>query len=78
MFIKHHKMKNKESNAAEDLPDYAALKKFASALWQLDNAFHGAAVMIGAGFSRGAATTGDTAKKLSLWGDFSRLLAGEC
>jgi len=77
MFIKHHKMKNKESNAAEDLPDYAALKKFASALWQLDNAFHGAAVMIGAGFSRGAATTGDTAKKLSLWGDFSRLLAGE-
>ncbi|MDR8399531.1 SIR2 family protein [Paraburkholderia sp. USG1] len=75
--IKHPKMNNEENNSIEDLPDYAALKKFASALWQLDNAFHGAAVMVGAGFSRGAATTGDADKKLSLWGDFSRLLAGE-
>lgn len=59
------------------LPDYAALKKLASALWQQDNSYHGAAVMVGAGFSRSAASTGDATKKLPLWNDFSRTLAAE-
>lgn len=59
------------------LPDYSALKKLASSLWQRDNTYHGAAVMVGAGFSRSAATTGDARKKLPLWNDFSQALATE-
>ncbi|RMX05960.1 SIR2 family protein [Corticibacter populi] len=59
------------------LPDYAALKKLASALWQQDNSYHGAAVMVGAGFSRSAASTGDASKKLPLWNHFSSKLADE-
>jgi len=59
------------------LPDYAALKKLASALWQQDSSFHGAAVMVGAGFSRSAASTGDTTKKLPIWSDFSKVLTTE-
>ncbi len=59
------------------LPDYTALKKLASALWQQENSYHGAAVMVGAGFSRCAASTGDITKKLPLWNNFSRTLADE-
>ncbi|HAA45562.1 MAG: hypothetical protein XD36_1557 [Halomonas sp. 54_146] len=59
------------------LPDYAALKKLASALWQQDNSYHGAAIMVGAGFSRSAASTGDASKKLPLWNHFSKKLADE-
>ncbi len=59
------------------LPDYAALKKLASALWQQNNTYHGAAIMIGAGFSRGAASTGDITSKLPLWNDFAKTLAKE-
>lgn len=59
------------------LPDYPALKKLASSLWQRDNTYHGAAVMVGAGFSRSAATNGDTRKKLPLWNDFSQTLNTE-
>jgi len=59
------------------LSDYAALKKLASALWQQDNSYHGAAIMVGAGFSRSAASTGDASKKLPLWNHFSKKLADE-
>ncbi|MCE8011689.1 SIR2 family NAD-dependent protein deacylase [Billgrantia desiderata] len=59
------------------LPDYAALKKLASALWQQDSSYHGAAIMVGAGFSRSAASTGDASRKLPLWNDFSEILAYE-
>ncbi|MDM2929388.1 SIR2 family protein [Citrobacter sp. Cm046] len=59
------------------LPDYPALKKLASALWQQDNTYHGAAVMVGAGFSRSCASTGDTCRKLPLWLDFSKTLSKE-
>lgn len=65
------------NNPIENLPDYPALKKLASALWQQGNSYHGAAIMVGAGFSRGAASTGDANKKLPLWNDFSRALATE-
>lgn len=57
------------------LPDYSALKKLAAALWQQDNSYQGAAVMVGAGFSRSAASTGDINRKLPLWNDLSSTLA---
>jgi len=59
------------------LADYSALKKLAAALWRQDNAYHGAAVMVGAGFSRSAAMAGDINGKLPLWNDFSTTLAKE-
>lgn len=59
----------------KNLPDYTALMKLAAALWQQDNTYHGAAVMIGAGFSRAAASTGDINRKLPLWNDLSSPLA---
>ncbi|ROM90148.1 SIR2 family NAD-dependent protein deacylase [Pseudomonas brassicacearum] len=58
-----------------NFPDYSALKQLAAALWQQSNAYHGAAVMVGAGFSRCGASTGETDKKLPLWNDLSVLLA---
>ncbi|WP_286593476.1 hypothetical protein [Thiopseudomonas alkaliphila] len=64
-------------NSIENLPDYPALKKLASALWQQGDSYHGAAIMVGAGFSRCAASTGDANKKLPLWNDFSKALATE-
>lgn len=60
-----------------EISDYPALKKLATALWQQDTAYHGAAVMVGAGFSRSAATTGDINRKLPLWNDFSKILSKE-
>ncbi|WP_166207392.1 SIR2 family NAD-dependent protein deacylase [Cognatiluteimonas telluris] len=64
-----------ETKTITALPDYPALEKLAAALWRDDNAFHGAAVMVGAGFSRGAATTGDSNSRLPLWSDLSGALA---
>lgn len=58
-----------------ELLDYSAVKKLASALWKQDEAYHGAAIMLGAGFSRCAATSGDINKKLPLWNDLSSALA---
>lgn len=58
-----------------DLPDFAALKKLAAALWQENNSYYGAAVMVGAGFSRVAASTGDAKSKLPLWNELSEVLA---
>lgn len=60
-----------------DLPDHTALKRLASALWHQEVAYHGAAVMVGAGFSRSAAVTGDDSNKLPLWHDLSRILEEE-
>ena len=65
------------SKNISSIPDYAALKKLASALWQQDSSYHGAAIMIGAGFSRSAASTGDANRKLPLWNDISKVLADE-
>lgn len=59
------------------LPDYPTFERFASVLWQKDNAYHGAAVMVGAGFSRCAGVTGDKSKKLPLWFDLSKALNKE-
>jgi hypothetical protein len=65
------------NSAVSDLPDFAALKKLAAALWQQDNSYYGAAVMVGAGFSRCAASTGDINRKLPLWKELSETLAKE-
>lgn len=64
-----------ESKKIKDLPDYSALQKLAAALWQQDKAYHGAAIMVGAGFSRSAATTGNVNRRLPLWDDLSAALA---
>ena len=61
----------------KDLSDYPAVQKLAAALWQQENAYHGAAVMVGAGLSRSAGTTGDVNRKLPLWSDLSSALATE-
>ncbi|WP_085610934.1 MULTISPECIES: SIR2 family protein [unclassified Pseudomonas] len=58
-----------------DLIDYATLKKLASALWRQENAFHGAAIMVGAGFSRCGATSGNKDIRLPLWFDLAKKLA---
>lgn len=59
------------------ISDYPALKKLSEALWQQDSSYHGAAVMVGAGFSRSGAITGDNNKKLPLWYDLSVKLCEE-
>jgi hypothetical protein len=60
-----------------DLSDYPAIKKLASALHQFDANQHGAAIMIGAGFSRSAARHVDGQKKMPLWYEFSKKLVRE-
>ncbi|WP_434782882.1 SIR2 family NAD-dependent protein deacylase [Ferrovum myxofaciens] len=60
-----------------DLSDYPAIKKLASALHQFDGNQHGAAIMIGAGFSRSAARHVGGEKKMPLWYEFSKKLATE-
>ena len=66
-----------ESQNIKNLPDYPAVEKLAAALWQQENAYHGAAVMVGAGFSRSAARTGDVNRRLPLWSDLASTLAAE-
>ncbi|WP_321819647.1 MULTISPECIES: SIR2 family protein [unclassified Burkholderia] len=58
-----------------DLPDYPAIRKLASALHRLDSHQHGAAIMVGAGFSRSAAHHVGDSKKMPLWGNFTQKLA---
>ncbi|MES2072801.1 MAG: hypothetical protein V4488_20765 [Pseudomonadota bacterium] len=53
-----------------DLSDYPAIKKLALALHKYDASQHGAAIMVGAGFSRSAARHVGGEKKMSLWDDF--------
>lgn len=61
----------------KSLSDYSAIKKLASALHRFDSNQHGAAIMIGAGFSRSAARHVGGEKKLPLWYEFSEKLAAE-
>ncbi|MBU9556744.1 SIR2 family protein [Burkholderia multivorans] len=58
-----------------DLPDYPAIKKLASALHRHDANHHGAAIMVGAGFSRSAARHVGGNKRVPLWTDFTKKLA---
>jgi hypothetical protein len=59
------------------LPDYPALKKLAAALHRFDANQQGAAIMIGAGFSRSAARHVGGNKKMPLWFEFSKKLQDE-
>lgn len=52
----------------ESLPDYPALQQFARALWR-DGTVRGAAVLVGAGFSKNAVTAGKDTPQPPLWGD---------
>lgn len=65
------------TNQLENLTDYPALKKLAEALWRQDSKQFGAAIMVGAGFSRCSASHVGGAKKLPLWFDFANKLAHE-
>ena len=58
-----------------DLRDYPAIKKLASALHRMDARHHGAAIMVGAGFTRSAALHVGGEKKVPLWGEFTGSLA---
>lgn len=60
-----------------DLPDYPAIRKLAAALWHMEAHQHGAAILVGAGFSRSAARHVDGVKRLPLWNEFSKKLADE-
>ncbi|NTZ95095.1 SIR2 family protein [Pseudomonas koreensis] len=62
---------------ANKLPDFALIKKLATALWRQDSTGHGAAIMLGAGFTRCAAQSGDISKAPPLWLDLSKRLAEE-
>jgi hypothetical protein len=61
----------------ENLPDFAVLRKLAEALWRQDLNKCGAAIMIGAGFSRCASRHVDGSKKLPLWNDLCEKLVRE-
>src|SRR5687767_12489686 len=66
---------NPDHKVISGLPDYSALKKLAGALWRQNDSYHGAAIMIGAGFSRSAARAGDASDKMPLWPHLARILA---
>ncbi len=63
-----------EFSPVRSLPDYPRIKKLAAALYRLDASPHGAAIMIGSGFSRCAARHVDAMKKMPLWNEFTRSL----
>ena len=65
MGLKEHMQK------IESLPDYPALRQAQNALWRIGEV-HGAAVMIGAGFSQFADRTADTTPLAPLWLIFRR------
>ena len=57
-----------------DLPDYPALARLASALWSGGHA-RGAAVLVGAGFSRNAELAGHDTRRPPLWSDLAAAMA---
>ncbi|WP_092133920.1 SIR2 family protein [Cupriavidus sp. YR651] len=63
--------------SVRDLPDFPGIRKLASALFRLDARHHGAAIMIGAGFSRSAARHVGGERKMPLWGQFTKRLESE-
>ncbi len=63
-----------EQYKLSELPDYPAIKKLASALHKYDANRHGAAIMIGAGFSRSAALHVSGNKRMPLWYEFTEKL----
>jgi hypothetical protein len=58
----------------EKIPDFPAIQEIQSALWG-EGASRGAAVLVGAGFSRNAVLAGPNSPRPPLWTDFSRVMA---
>ena len=58
------------------LPDYPAIRDVAAALWS-EGEIRGAAVMVGAGFSRFARRSSATVPAPPLWQDFTRRMASK-
>lgn len=75
--MRQRRINSKKMCKISDLSDYPAIKKLASALHKFDANQHGAAIMIGAGFSRSAARHVGGEKKMPLWNDFSKKLVEE-
>jgi hypothetical protein len=61
----------------KNLPDYPALLKLADALWKKHSHFRGAAVMVGAGFTRSAVEISASGKKPPIWPDLAKRLSDE-
>lgn len=59
------------------ITDYPLIQKLAQALWQSEDYGHGVAIMVGAGFSRSAATTQDINKKMPLWANLAEKIVEE-
>ncbi|ORF36167.1 SIR2 family protein [Snodgrassella alvi] len=59
------------------ITDYPLIQKLAQALWQSEDYGHGVAIMVGAGFSRSAATTQDINKKMPIWANLAKKIAEE-
>ena len=60
----------------EALTDYPELRQVQQALWKIGE-IHGAAVMVGAGFSRFASLAAGTTPLAPLWSDFQRTMLDE-
>ena len=56
-----------------DIPDYPALEQLANALWKAGKA-RGAAVLVGAGFSRNAERLHGNTREPPLWTDIARVM----
>lgn len=65
-----------DAGSLEALPDYAALRQVKDALWKIGDV-HGAAVMVGAGFSRFAKLAAATTPQPPLWHTFSDAMLDE-
>jgi hypothetical protein len=58
----------------EDLPDFAALQQLSRALWREGTA-RGAALRVGAGFSKNAERPATDTPEAPLWTDFAKSMA---
>lgn len=58
----------------KNLTDYPLLEKLAGSLWKTNSQVRGAAIMVGAGFSRAAARCGDRRRRMPLWRDLTSAL----
>jgi hypothetical protein len=63
----------KKNTAIEQLPDFPAIRQIQGALWGVTET-RGAAVLIGAGFSRNAVLPAPNSPKPPLWTDFFRIM----
>lgn len=59
-----------------EIPDYPALQQLGRALWR-NGSTRGAAILVGAGFSKNAAVAGEDTVKPPLWWDLNKALVSE-